>query len=160
MENFEGNEAADLEAKRSANKYGHPPGACDDAVSRQAAKRRGVAWTLATLKQASVSIADVPTRVSRATRARRRTADWEGVGCLLAPSDWGGLICKICFGKVHGRARRVTRCHGLNAAARQVIACGVTHEHDLWVGVQVGGGVRRRPPLHVQGLRGLRLRPV
>ena len=127
MENFEGNEAADLEAKRSANKYGHPPAACEEAELRQAAKRRGVGWTLATLKQAAIDLPEVPRRVSRAVRAKRKTADWAGFGCLLVPSEWGGLICKVCFGKVERRSVAVTKCVGLNTAARQVMQVGLTH---------------------------------
>ena len=145
MDNFGGNEAADREAKRSANKYGHPPATCEEAEARQVAKRKGVAWTLATLKQASIDIPEVPRRVSRVTRARRRTADWEGFGCLLVPSVWGGLICKVCFSKVANRSVKVTRCQGLNAAARKVIACGGTHDHGLWVGRQVGGAYDGSP---------------
>ncbi len=104
LENFEGNEAADHEAKRSANKYGRPPAVCDEAESRQTAKRKGVAWTLATLKQAAVDLPDVPGKVSRATGSQRKTADWEGIGCLLFDSiGGGGLICKMCFGKVANR---------------------------------------------------------
>ena len=141
MDNFDGNEAADREAKRSANKYGHPPATCEEAEAR----RKGVAWTLATLKQASIDIPEVPRRVGRVTRARRRTADWEGFGCLLVPSVWGGLICKVCFSKVASRSVKVTRCQGLNAAARKVIACGGTHDHGLWVGRQVGGAYDGSP---------------
>jgi exonuclease III len=145
MENFDGNEAADREAKRSANKYGHPPAACEEAEARQVAKRKGVAWTLAILKQAAIDIPEVPRRVSRAVRAARKTADWEGFGCLLVPSVWGGLICKVCFGKVETRSAKVTKCKGLNAAARKVIACGGTHGHALWVGRQVGGAYDGSP---------------
>ncbi len=88
--NFEGNEAADHEAKRSANKYGQPPSTCDDAEFRQDAKRKGVAWTLSTLKLAAVGLPEVPRRVSRATKAKLKVGDWEGIGCLLIQSQGGG----------------------------------------------------------------------
>ncbi len=83
LQNFEGNEAADREAKRSANKHGHPPSACKDAQDRQQAKRKGVAWTLGKLKQAAIDLPEVPRTGSRAERSKRKTADWEGVGCVL-----------------------------------------------------------------------------
>ena len=60
LKNFEGNEAADREAKRSASKHGHPPSTCTDAEDRQQAKRKGVAWTLGTLKQAAIDLPEVP----------------------------------------------------------------------------------------------------
>ncbi len=107
--NFLGNEGADTEAKRSANRHGYPPDACAEAELRQTAKRKGVAWTLATLKQAAIDLPEVPRRVSRAARARRVNADWEGFGCLLVQSDEGGLICKMCFGKVAKRPGKVIR---------------------------------------------------
>jgi exonuclease III len=145
LENFEGNEAADHEAKKSANRYGHPPATCDEAESRQTAKRKGVAWTLATLKQAAIDLPEVPRRVSRAARCQRKTADWEGVGCLLFDSIGGGLICKMCFGKVANRSVKVVRCTGLNTAAKQVAKCGQSNGHDLWVGRQVGGSYGGSP---------------
>ncbi len=37
LDNFLGNEAADFAAKKSANRYGHPPGICVAAEAAQAA---------------------------------------------------------------------------------------------------------------------------
>jgi hypothetical protein len=145
LENFEGNEAADSEAKRSASMHGHPPATCEEAELRQGAKRKGVAWTLATLKKAAIDLPEVPRRVSRANKARLKVADWEGIGCLLVPSLWGGLVCQMCFSKVDARPKGVKRCSGLNTAAVKVIECGKGNDHDLWVGRQVGGAYDGSP---------------
>ena len=145
LDNFEGNEAADLEAKRSANMHGRPPATCEEAELRQGAKRKAVAWTLATLKQAAIDLPEVARRVSRANRAKLKVLDWEGIGCLLVQSQWGGLVCQMCFSKVDARPTGVKRCTGLNTAAIKVIECGKANDHDLWVGRQVGGAYAGSP---------------
>ena len=100
---------------------------------------------MATLKQAAVDLPEVPRRVSRATRASRKTADWEGVGCLLFKSSGEGLVCRMCFSKVDKRPVQVMRCSGLNTAARQVSRCGKENKHELWVGRILGGTYEGSP---------------
>jgi hypothetical protein len=151
LTNFEGNEAADREAKRAANKHGHPPSTCTDAEDRQAAKRNGVAWSLATLKQAAIELPDVPRRASRAERLKRRTADWEGVGCVLVASLGGGLVCRMCFRQVGQRTKQVARCQGLNTATRQIAANAQGKGHELWVGRRVGGTLDGAPLFMCRG---------
>jgi len=149
--NYEGNEAADREAKRSANAHGHPPSVCKDAEARQLAKRRGVSWTLATLKQAAMDVPEVPRSAIKVPNGRRKTADWEGVGCILVASQAGGFVCKMCFGKYATRTIKVKVCSGLNTAARKVAACGQAQGHDLWVGRQVGGNFEGSPLFMCRG---------
>jgi hypothetical protein len=138
-DNYEGNEAADRAAKRSAGTYGHPPSVCHDAEARQLAKRRGVAWTLATLKQAAIDVPEVPRTTAKVPSGRRKTADWEGTACVLVASKLGGFVCQMCYSKYASRTVRVRQCTGLNAAARKVAAFGHAQGHALSVGRIVGG---------------------
>ncbi len=100
---------------------------------------------MATLKQAAIDLPEVTRRVSRATRAKRKVADWEGIGCLLFRSEWGGFICRMCFGKVNSRPSKVKTCVGLNTAAIKLVECGKANNHELWVGRQVGGAYAGSP---------------
>ena len=57
----------------------------------------------------------------------------------------GGLIRQMCFRKVNHRPAKVIKCCGLNTAARKMVECGKSNDHDLWVGRQVGGAYDGSP---------------
>jgi hypothetical protein len=141
--NFAGNDCADLEAKKSAGRYGFPPAVCEEAENIQHARRRGTEWTLARLKEAAVNLPKVPLRKKGSRRARR--AEWEGAGCLLFKSKTDGLVCRMCFSRSTARRKKVKICQGLNSAARQVAQHGNAKGHSMMVGRQLGGALDGAP---------------
>jgi hypothetical protein len=110
-----------------------------------------VAWTLATLKQAAIDVPEVPRSAIRVPIGRRKTADWDGVACVLVASQAGGFVCKMCFSKFASRSTRVKLCSGLNNAAKKVAAFGHAQGHELWVGRQVGGQYDGSPVFMCRG---------